>query len=141
MAVVQLRHRDSEGRACYDRKAAAGKTPMEAMRSLKRRLSDIVYHQMIPGRTDSGNGPGRTRGGGYWLQRGRLQPQHRHFGEVTSRARHHRRYARPGKPGDPFSPPFPPPPGQRRPAAAVKRSLLDRGEARRKLEGGQQRPS
>jgi hypothetical protein len=47
MAVVQLRHRDSEGRAYYDRKVAAGKTPMEAMRSLKRRLSDIVYHQMI----------------------------------------------------------------------------------------------
>jgi transposase len=47
MAVVQLRHQNSEGRACYDRKVAAGKTPMEAMRSLKRRLSDIVYHQMI----------------------------------------------------------------------------------------------
>jgi transposase len=38
MAVVQLRHRNSEGRACYDRKVAAGKTPMEAMRALKRRL-------------------------------------------------------------------------------------------------------
>ncbi len=36
MAVVQLRHRDSEGRAYYDRKVAAGKTPMEAMRALKR---------------------------------------------------------------------------------------------------------
>ena len=32
MAVVQLRHRGSEGRAYYDRKVAAGKTPMEAMR-------------------------------------------------------------------------------------------------------------
>ncbi len=38
MAVVQLRHRNSEGRAYYDRKVAAGKTPREAMRSLKRRL-------------------------------------------------------------------------------------------------------
>jgi hypothetical protein len=44
MAVVQLRHRDSEGRAYFDRKVAAGKTPMEAMRCLKHRLSDIVYH-------------------------------------------------------------------------------------------------
>jgi len=42
MAVVQLRHRDSEGRAYYDRKVAAGKTTREAMRVLKRRLSDIV---------------------------------------------------------------------------------------------------
>jgi transposase len=39
MAVVQLRHRNSEGRTYYDRKVAADKTPMEAMRSLKRRLS------------------------------------------------------------------------------------------------------
>ncbi len=37
MAVVQLRN-PTEGRAYYDRKVAAGKTPMEAMRALKRRL-------------------------------------------------------------------------------------------------------
>ncbi len=42
MAVVQLRN-TTEGRAYYDRKVAAGKTPNEAMRCLKRRLSDIVY--------------------------------------------------------------------------------------------------
>jgi transposase len=58
MAVVQLRHRKSEGRACYDRKVAAGKTPMEATRSLKRRLSDIVYHQMITDARAKGTGPG-----------------------------------------------------------------------------------
>ena len=46
MAVVQLRH-DTEGRAYYRRKLAAGKTPMEAMRALKRRLSDVVYRQLI----------------------------------------------------------------------------------------------
>jgi transposase len=45
MAIVQLRH-DTEGRRYYDRKVAAGKTNMEAMRCLKRRLSDIVYAQM-----------------------------------------------------------------------------------------------
>ncbi len=38
MAVVQLRH-PAKGRACYDRKVAAGKTPMEAMRVLRRMLS------------------------------------------------------------------------------------------------------
>ena len=46
MAVVQLRH-DTEGRAYFRRKLAAGKTPMEAMRCLKRRLSDVVYRQMV----------------------------------------------------------------------------------------------
>jgi transposase len=37
---------------------AAGKTPMEAMRSLKRRLSDIVYHQMILDAGVAATGPG-----------------------------------------------------------------------------------
>ena len=46
MAVVQLRN-DTEGRAYYRRKLAAGKTPMEAMRALKRRLSDVVYRRMV----------------------------------------------------------------------------------------------
>jgi transposase len=58
MAVAQLRHRNSEGRAYYDRKVAAGKTPMEAMRALKRRLSDIVYHQMITDARAAVTGPG-----------------------------------------------------------------------------------
>jgi transposase len=46
MAVVQLRH-PTEGRAYFDAKKAAGKTPMEAMRALKRRLSNVVYAQML----------------------------------------------------------------------------------------------
>ena len=62
MAVVQLRHRDSEGRAYYDRKIAAGKTPIEAMRALKRRLSDIVYHQMILDHQAHRTGPGGQSG-------------------------------------------------------------------------------
>jgi methionine synthase I (cobalamin-dependent) len=41
MATVQLRNA-TEGRAYFDRKTASGKTSMEAMRSLKHRLSDIV---------------------------------------------------------------------------------------------------
>ena len=58
MAVIQLRHRGSEGRAYYERKVAAAKTPMEAMRCLKRRLSDIVYHQMILDHRAQSAGPG-----------------------------------------------------------------------------------
>jgi transposase len=45
MAIVAIR-RDSEGRRYYLRKIAAGKTKPEALRCLKRRLSDIVYNQM-----------------------------------------------------------------------------------------------
>src|SRR3712207_9077164 len=58
MATVQLRN-PTEGRAYFDRKKASGKTSMEAMRSLKRRLSDIVYRQMLD---DAATGPGGQRG-------------------------------------------------------------------------------
>jgi transposase len=47
MAVVQLRHPGTDGRRYYDRRVAEGKTPMEAMRALKRRLSDVVYRQLV----------------------------------------------------------------------------------------------
>ena len=46
MARVQLRN-PTEGRAYYDRKKADGKAPMEAMRCVKRRLSDIVFQTML----------------------------------------------------------------------------------------------
>src|SRR6266536_1232300 len=57
MAVVQLRH-DTDGRRYYDRRLAEGKTSMEAMRALKRRLSDVVYKQMIADAKPAGTGPG-----------------------------------------------------------------------------------
>jgi len=46
MAIVQLRN-DTEGRAYYRRKVATGKTGMEAIRALKRRLSDVVYRRLV----------------------------------------------------------------------------------------------
>jgi transposase len=46
-AVTQIRNLDSEGRAYYDTKVAAGKTKREATRALKRRISDRVYRQLI----------------------------------------------------------------------------------------------
>ncbi|SCL50139.1 Transposase [Micromonospora eburnea] len=61
MATVQLRN-PTEGRAYFDRKKAAGKTSMEAMRALKRRLSDIVYRCMINDATAAAAGPGGQRG-------------------------------------------------------------------------------
>jgi transposase len=38
---------DTHGRTYYRRKLAAGKTRMEAMRCLKRRISDAVYRQLL----------------------------------------------------------------------------------------------
>lgn len=45
-AVTQISHRHSPGRAYYQRKLAEGKTPKEALRSLKRRLSDVIFAQL-----------------------------------------------------------------------------------------------
>ena len=63
MAVVQLRNA-TEGRAYYDRKVAAGKTSNEAMRCLKRRLSDVIYKTMLTDLVTTKTGPGGHRGNG-----------------------------------------------------------------------------
>ena len=68
-AIVQIRH-DTPGRAYYRRKLAEGKSPMEALRCLKRRLSDVVYRQLVADAkghaddapADDGTGPGGHRG-------------------------------------------------------------------------------
>jgi transposase len=46
VAVTQVRN-DTPGRAYYLRKQAEGKTRKEAMRALKRRISDAVYRQLL----------------------------------------------------------------------------------------------
>src|SRR5205807_4714706 len=45
-AVTQIRN-DTPGRAYYERKIAEGKTKKEALRALKRRISDAVYRQLV----------------------------------------------------------------------------------------------
>ena len=45
-ALTQIAH-DHPGRAYYLRKQAEGKTKREAMRALKRRISDIVYRKLL----------------------------------------------------------------------------------------------
>jgi transposase len=62
MARVQIRN-PSQGRDYYDRKKSDGKAPMEAMRCVKRRLSDIVFQQMLNDAiTHSVTGPGGQQG-------------------------------------------------------------------------------
>jgi transposase len=76
MAIVQLRH-DTPGRAYYRRKLAAGKTSMEALRCLKRRLSDVIYRQLVRDvRTGSGPVVGASPGGhsGAALASGAVDP-------------------------------------------------------------------
>lgn len=82
-AVTQLRH-DTSGRVYYQKKLAEGKTPKEAIRSLKRRISDAIYKSHIvdtartheltrvaPGRTPKNDSASCVAG---------LHPEHRLFG-------------------------------------------------------------
>ncbi len=78
MATVQLRN-PTEGRAYYDRRKADGKTSMEAMRALKRRLSNIVYKTMLDdaithATAGSRTGPGGQRGNDSDSSAAGLQP-------------------------------------------------------------------
>jgi transposase len=42
-AITQIRHKHSQGRAYYERKITEGNTHKEALRCLKRRISDALY--------------------------------------------------------------------------------------------------
>ena len=61
-AISQIRL-DTDGRAYYRRKRAEGKKPLEAIRCLKRRISDAIYRQLLADAqraadADAGTGPG-----------------------------------------------------------------------------------
>jgi transposase len=45
-AITQVSH-DTPGRVYFERKIAEGKTHKEALRALKRRISDAVYRQLV----------------------------------------------------------------------------------------------
>ena len=73
-AVTQIRYRHTKGRAYYDKKIAEGKTPKEALRALKRQVSDAIYQHLKADARRSG-GPGRAPGERLCRQRGRLTPR------------------------------------------------------------------
>jgi transposase len=64
-AISQIRL-DTDGRVYYRRKRAEGKRPLEALRCLKRRISDAIFRQLVAdaaaGRQDVEAGPGGHRG-------------------------------------------------------------------------------
>jgi transposase len=59
--IVQLRN-DTEGRAYYRRRLQQSKTSMEAMRCLRRRLSDVAYRQLVADAARKQAGPGGHSG-------------------------------------------------------------------------------
>ena len=69
-AVIQIRFRHTQGRVYYDRKLAEGKTGKEALRALKRRISDALYAAMVADsrrerqEAQAAGGPGGQTGNG-----------------------------------------------------------------------------
>lgn len=62
MAITQIRH-EGAGRTYYQRKRASGKSHKEALRCLKRRLSDVVYRQLLKDASPNQEaGPGGHQG-------------------------------------------------------------------------------
>jgi transposase len=61
IAICQVRY-PCEGQDYYRRKRAAGKSPLEALRCLKRRLSDVLYRHLVADLTTREASPGGHSG-------------------------------------------------------------------------------
>ena len=80
-AITQIRHKHSDGRAYYERKIAEGKTHKEALRCLKRRISDAIYARL---RADArAAGPGGQSGNHSVSGAVGSHPARRLFGSAT----------------------------------------------------------
>ena len=87
-AVTQIRYRHSDGRAYYDRKLAEGKTPKEALRCLKRRVSDAIYARLQADARRAAafartRGPGGQPGNDSVASAAGSHPENRLFGQAT----------------------------------------------------------
>src|SRR6266487_6416405 len=86
-AITQIRHRHSDGRTYYDKKVAEGQTRKEALRSLKRRISDAIYARLLADArqaaqaavTGSGGQPGNDSDS----SAAGSHPERRLFGQAT----------------------------------------------------------
>ena len=83
-AITQIRYRHSDGRAYYDRKIAEGKTRKEALRSLKRRISNAIYARLqADARQATANGPGGQPGNDSDSSAPSSHPERQLFGPAT----------------------------------------------------------
>jgi transposase len=91
-AVTQIGHRHSEGRAYYDKKLAGGKTPKEALRSLKRQVSNAIFACLQADARRAAaraEGPGGQQGNDSVASAAGSHPRHRLFGQATPGPGHH----------------------------------------------------
>ena len=106
-AITQIRHSHSDGRAYYDKKLAEGKTHKEALRSLKRRISNAIYRCLLADDArqaaaaacskGSGGQPGNDSDSGA----AGSHPERRLFGQATPEPSPTLRPATPARPSMP----------------------------------------
>jgi transposase len=86
-AITQIRHAHSDGRAYYDKKIAEGKTHKEALRSLKRRISDAIYARLRAdarhAASSANEGPGGQPGNDSDSSAAGSHPERQLFGQAT----------------------------------------------------------
>jgi len=86
-AVTQIRYRHSEDRAYFEKKLAEGKTGKEALRALKRQVSDAIFARLrADARQAAGTaaaGPGGQPGNGSDSSAAGSHPARRLFGQVV----------------------------------------------------------
>jgi transposase len=82
-AITQIRHAHSDGRAYYERKLAEGKTHKEALRCLKRRISDAIYARLRADAREAG--PGGQPGNHSVSRAAGSHPERQLFGQATPR--------------------------------------------------------
>ncbi len=86
-AVTQIRHRHSDGRVYYDRKITEGKSPKDALRSLKRRISDTIFARLRADARRAADaataGPGGQLGNDSDASAAGSHPKHQLFGQAT----------------------------------------------------------
>ncbi len=86
-AVTQIRYRHSPGRAYFEKKLAEGKTGKEALRCLKRQISDAIFACLQADArravAAAAKSPGGQPGNGSASSAAGSHPEHRLFGQAT----------------------------------------------------------
>jgi transposase len=82
-AVTQTDCKHSDGHAYYQRKIAEGKTPAEARRALKRKISNAIYARLQADARARAAGPGGQPGNGTASSAAGSHPERQLFGPAT----------------------------------------------------------
>jgi transposase len=138
VAITQIRYRHSPGRAYYDKKLAEGKTGKQALRCLKRQISDAIFACLQAdarrAAAAAAKSPGGQPGNHSASRAAGSHPEHRLFGQATPGPATH-----PTTPAVPFPAPLPSRasgrpgqgPGAARPHSGARRASLRRPPASR----------